>query len=382
MIISVFVFGVSNAQPSTENKQATKNDSIAMVNYVKKNCQAPKEYMLDKLAHYKLVIYGEVHKRKASWDLLRSILKDPSFSKKTGTVFLEIGRDNQAKMDSFFAGKQMDKEILLTVFRNIQMQGWDDRGMYEFIVDLWNLNKKLSRNNRVKVVLVDISRPWSSLKTKEEFINFFKNIPDRNQQMADLIGTTIASQSDRRGSLFVVGFGHAFKSKITFGEKSYVSAGAYLKERLSAKEVFITCPHSGIIGNTGKLKGMTTNGLFDYSFAENGNKPLSFNLANSPFGKEHFDLMIELPSESVGTFEDYFDGYIFFMPLADEGPYYVLPELFTEEFLQELHRRAGVCGYDQWQEYGAKIKDITMKDIHKYLEETSRNKYWKDVFSN
>jgi len=90
-------------------------------------------------------------------------------------------------------------------------------------------------------------------------------------------------------------------------------------------------------------------------------------------------LMIELPSECTGNFENYFDGYIFFMPLAEEGPYFTLPELFTEDFLQELRRRANICGYDEWQEYGVKIKEITMKDIHKYLQETSQNKYWKNI---
>lgn len=382
MIISVLIYGMSYAQQSTEKMQTSKNDSIAMVEYVKKNWQDPKEYMLDKLANYKLVIYGEVHKRKASWDLLKSILKDPAFSKKTGTIFLEIGRDNQDKMDSFFSNRKMDKEILLSVFRNIQMQGWDDRGMYEFIIDLWKLNKKLPINNKVKVVLVDVSRPWSSLKTKEEFSNFIKNIPDRNQQMADIIEKKINSQTDKRSSLFVVGFGHAFKSKIIIGENSYISAGAYLKEHFSDKEVFITCPHSGIFGKTGKMKARTNNGIFDYSFAKIDNKPVAFNLSNSPFGKKHFDLMIELPSESAGNFEDYFDGYIFFMPLAEEGPFYVLPELFTTDFLQELHRRSNICGYDEWQEYGFKIKDITMKDIHKYLQETSQNKYWKNILSD
>ena len=81
-------------------------------------------------------------------------------------VFLEIGRDNQEKMDLFFAKRKMDKEILLDILRNGQMEGWDDRGMYEFVIDLWKLNKKLSKKEKIKVVLADISRPWSSLKTK------------------------------------------------------------------------------------------------------------------------------------------------------------------------------------------------------------------------
>ena len=381
MIISVLIFGMTYAQQSTEKKQTSITDSIAMIEYVKRNGQNPKDYMLDKLTNHKLVVYGEVHKRKASWDLLKSVIEDPSFSKKTGIVFLEIGRDNQEKMDLFFAKRKMDKEILLDILRNGQMEGWDDRGMYEFVIDLWKLNKKLSKKEKIKVVLADISRPWSSLKTKEEFSNYFKTVPDRNQQMADIVEKNIKSQTDKRSGLFIVGFGHAFKSKITIGENTYASAGSLLKGRFSDQDIFITCPHSAIISNDGKIKGMTQNGLLDYSFAQNGNKPVAFNLGESPFGKKHFDLVVEIPSENIGSFENYFDGYIFFMPLTDEGPYYELPELFTESFLQELHRRADICGYDEWQEYGVKIKNITMDDINKYLRGVSQTKYWNNLQS-
>ena len=82
MIISVLIFGMTYAQQSTEKKQTSITDSIAMIEYVKRNGQNPKDYMLDKLTNHKLVVYGEVHKRKASWDLLKSVIEDPSFSKK------------------------------------------------------------------------------------------------------------------------------------------------------------------------------------------------------------------------------------------------------------------------------------------------------------
>ena len=124
---------------------------------------------------------------------------------------------------------------------------------------------------------------------------------------------------------------------------------------------------------------MTQNGLFDYVFAQDGNKPIAFDLKDSPFGKEHFDMVPEIPSESIGTYENCFDGYVFFKPLMDESPYYVLPELFTESFLQELRRRASICGYDDWQEYGVKVKNITMDDINKYLQGISQTKYWNNL---
>ena len=104
--------------------------------YVKNNGQDPKSILLDKLANHKLVIYGETHKRKASWDLLKSIIKDPSFHKTTGIVFLEMSSDSQEKIDRFFANDIMDSEILLDILRSVQLQGWDDRGMYEFVIDV------------------------------------------------------------------------------------------------------------------------------------------------------------------------------------------------------------------------------------------------------
>lgn len=378
-ITTLIVYGMANAQQPTETNLKTDTDTTKFVDYVKKNGQDPKTYVLDKLANHKLVIYSEVHKRKASWDLLKDIIKNPSFSKKTGIVFLEIGLDNQEKMDLFFANEKMDKEILLNILRNGQMEGWDDRGMYEFVINLWNLNKKLAKKDKIKVVLVDIARPWSSFKTNEDLINFFKTVPDRNQQMADIIEKVIKSQTDKRSSLFIVGFGHAFKSKITIGEKTYASAGSLLKERFSNQDVFITCPHSGINSNNGEIKEMTANGIFDFTFTKNKNKPVAFDLEGSPFGKLHFDLMVEIPSESAKNFENYFDGYIFFMPLMDEGPFYVLPELFTENFLQELHRRTNICGYEEWEVYGVKVKNITMADIDKYLQGISQTKYWNNL---
>ena len=378
-ISTLIICGIANAQQSTETNLTSQTDTVNFFDYLKKNGQEPQKYILDKLKNHKLVIYGEIHKRKASWDLLKSIIKEPSFSKNTGIVFLEIGHDNQEKMDQFFSNKKMNKEILLDIFRNGQMQGWDDRGMYEFVIDLWNLNKKLPKKRRIKVILADISRPWDSLKTNEDFIKMYKSVPDRNQQMADIIEKNIKSQIDKRSSLFIVGVFHTFKSKLTVGQNTYASAGSLLKERFSDKEVFITCPHSAIISNDGKITGMTQNGLFDYVFAQDGNKPIAFDLKDSPFGKEHFDMVPEIPSESIGTYENCFDGYVFFKPLMDESPYYVLPELFTESFLQELRRRASICGYDDWQEYGVKVKNITMDDINKYLQGISQTKYWNNL---
>ena len=355
----------------------------AFVSYLKKNGQAPKSFVLDKLANHKLVIYGETHKRKASWDLLKSVINDPSFSKRTGIVFLEMSSDSQEKMDRFFANESMDREIILDILRSVQSEGWDDRGMYEFVIDLWNLNRRLDEKEKIKVVLADIQRPFGSMKTQEDLLNWLVNAPDRDQQMADIIEASMKSRKDERGGLFIVGMGHAFKARIETDKFKWISAGARLKERFSEQDVFITLTHMPIMDNSGNVEGLTNNGIFDNAFERNRNKPVAFDLAGSPFGKERFDVITELNSfEGVGNYEDNFDGYIFLMPLKDEGPHYLLPELISEDFIQELRRRNGLVDGlvdGDWVEYGANLKEITLDDVRKYYQEQAQSKHWKNL---
>jgi len=360
-------------------------DTLAFVNYAKKNGQDPKAFLLHKLANYQLVICGELHKRKASWDLLQSVLNDPSFAKNTGTVFLEMSSNEQDKLNQFFAGKTLDKELLLDIFRGVQTEGWDDRGMYEFVIGLWNLNQKLPANQKIRVLLPDIERPYSTLMTSEEFNDHFRNIKDRNEEMADNVEAGLKSRSDNRGALFIVGVAHAFKSRVAMGGGGSApigtipkfSAGAQLKERLSDDNVYITFVHSAIVSNVGSGGGLTRKGIFDYAFAQTGNKPVAFNLKDSPFGKERFDSILELNFvEGIGSYENNFDGYIFLMPLRDEGAMYLLPELMSDDFLKELKRRAVLMGYDDWKEYGGRVKDLTIESVHKYYKEQSKGKYW------
>jgi len=257
--------------------------------------------------------------------------------------------------------------------------------MYEFVIGLWNQNQKLPANQKIRVLLADIARPYSTLTTTEEFNNYFNNAKDRNEKMADIVEAGLKSRSDNRAALFIVGVGHAFKARVAMGGGASApvgtipkfSAGAQLKERLSDNNVYITFTHSARINNRGSVSGLTRKGIFDYAFVQAGNKPMAFNLKDSPFGKERFDSILEFDFvEGIGSYENNFDGYIFLMPLRDEGAMYLLPELMNDDFLKELKRRAALMGYDDWREYGGRVKDLTIESVHKYYEEQSKGKYW------
>ena len=187
-------------------------DPVPFLRHLRDHGRAPKALILDALARHPLVIYGEIHRRKASWDLLITVLHDPAFAENVGTVFMELSADKQEALNAYFRKDNLDPEIILGIFRDVQIDGWYDKGMFDFLKEAWKLNKRLSPARQLRFVAVDEPRPFSSFTNKEELDSHFKRSLDRNEQMAKLIYETKSTQKDRRNSLFIVGIAHAYKS--------------------------------------------------------------------------------------------------------------------------------------------------------------------------
>ena len=370
--------------------EAVSKDTTAFANYLEKNGKPPKEYVIDALVSHKLVIYGEIHSRKVSWDLMKSVINSPEFSKCVSTIFLELSDNSQEDLDRFFTNKYKDPEIILNILRNEELFGWCDKGIYEFILDMWDLNNRLPRDKKIKVILTDVARPFKFLttNTKEDYLNFINKMPDRDEYMANKIETYFKSSSDKRNYLFIVGDGHAYKSSAQkpFGDPKMIlrSTGSILSEKLPEGSVFTICTHRPIISNNGGVYGLVRKGLFDYIFAQSGNRPVAFNLNNSPFGKEPFDASYEMCYDiNTGSFQECYDGYVFLQPVKDEPSEYYLPELYSDGFIAEMKRRALIVGKEDINLYGIKIKDIVrdqfMENMKKYYEGYKR---WDSMVSN
>ena len=362
-------------------------DTLSFVNYVKQHGTEPKEFLLETLSQYPLVIYGEYHRRKVSWDLLSSLLTDPRFPEIVGTVFVEMPAYQQDEFDRFYASEKLDTEIVLDIMRSFQINGWLDKGEYDFFVNLWKLNQTLPIEKRIRVVPTDEQPPWKLLNTKEDFDKWEENFMDRNTRMADVVENTLKTKTDRRNCLFVVGYGHAYKSHFPGlqstlkGQEPALSAGAQLAQRLSGEKVFTIFQHTPIGNNNGYLPGLIRQGLFDYVFEINGNKPVAFPLVNSPFGAEPYDADYDMCFDRrVGNFEDNFDGYIFLQPLKDEeGDYILYEEIWSDTFVDELKRRLAFINRDINRWFGIE-GEITKEKIIKVFKEDEGKKRWGYLF--
>jgi hypothetical protein len=193
--------------------------------------------------------------------------------------------------------------------------------------------------------------------------------------MAKIIYNYLNSNTDKRNSLFIVGLDHARKSSPNLPKKT----GTLLKQ-LMGKNVFSITSHTMISDNAHWL-GKVRYGLFDCVFEKNKNKPVAFDLKNSPFGKEPFDMLQDVRFEyGCGNYEDFYDGYLFLCPLEKESYEYELKELFTPAFVEELKRRAYISNSNEAY-YNIPANEISVEKICNQLDadlQKSKNqRYWK-----
>lgn len=186
-------------------------DTLSFISYLKDNARDPKEFVLEKLSKYKLVMYCEIHRRKVSWDFLEEILKDKRFVENTGVIFMELGSDKQKDIDKFLSGKKPESELLLSIFRDYIVPGWDDKGKFDFIKFVWQINKNAPADKKIRIIAVDTPRPFASFKSKEDIRENDAKY-DRDEFMADTILKYLELNKDKRNAIFVVGSGHVQKA--------------------------------------------------------------------------------------------------------------------------------------------------------------------------
>lgn len=308
---------------------------------------SPKEFMLSQLASHRLVIGGEYHRRKVSWDMYSELISDPRFADVCGTIFMELPSHRQAMMDAFMNANTMNPELILSIFRDEQIYGWWDKGEYDFICQVWRLNRKLPAEKRIAVRLADFQIPFSAIQTPDEYKAAVGSEESRNTHMADVIEKYISGKEDHRNCLFMVGAAHVYKSPVPSVGENVPTAGAQLAERLGASDVFLVFQHALPRDNSGRHQSQIRGGIFDQAFEMNGNRPVGFILAGSPFGEEPFDGLYELKYNiKAGRYKDNYDGYLFLHELSGEPQNGPLMEVFDDAFIAEMNRRFHYAGMD------------------------------------
>jgi len=301
-----------------------------------------------------------VHHRPRYWAFNKSLISDPEFSKTVGTIYLELPANKQSAVNKFLANKKLDKSLPIEVLRDMLWMGWPDKPMLDFFVEVWFANQKLAFDDRIRIVLVDVERPWSKIHDSNNLP--FSGI-DRDKYMAEKIINDLQKNRDGRNCIFIVGFAHAFKNLRYTNGDPFKTAGYYLKEAIGKEKIHCIFPHTCIMNNFGHVQERLCMGLFESAFDKMGNREIAFPLDKGPFGREEFDAMPRMLVE--GQYRDAFGSYLYLGPLENEIFSPLIENFYTDEFTKEVGRRHEVLFQRTWTEVEG--QELTPENFKKWM---------------
>ena len=337
--------GLPKVEPVSDPEQVLD----PYVQYLEEKAEDPKTLVLRALNTHQITIMGEVHHRPRYWAFNSALISDPAFAENVGTLYMELPMHNQDKTDAFLAGSTCDRSLVIDILRDMLWMGWPDQGMLKFFEAVWYKNQALPENQRLRIVLVDMARPWSKIKEREDWRQYDC---DRDKLMADNIKEDRKAHSnDMRHGLFLVGVGHTALGARYYGGVPDETAGWHLVQALGREQIYAITQHQCVMTNMGRVDGRLCLGLFDSAFAQLNGNATAFGLAEGPFGQQRYDASPDADIRS--TYADGFDAYLYLGPLETESFSPLIRGFYTDAFVQELERRHRIMYGKSWSEaYG------------------------------
>lgn len=308
--------------------------------FLKQEAADPQAFALKALAERPLVIMGEVHNRPRYWAFNTALVRSPEFTRRAKVIYLEFPINDQPLMDRFFAAPTNDPTPVIEMLRDMFENGWPDQPTVEFCQAVWEVNQKLPTEQRLRIELVDMERPWKKIQERQDWRKY--NV-DRDAFMAENILRDLRKhRDDERHALFIVGWMHARKNLTNPGGDPIKSAGWHLQTALGATNVLAIFPHCPVMANRGEVNGRLGLGLFDSAFAALTNRSMVFPLDYGPFGELPFDASMDFVTSD--PYRAGFDAFLYLGPLEDEIMSPLVPGFYTDEYAKEVDRRMRLMG--------------------------------------
>jgi hypothetical protein len=295
----------------------------------------PKALLLEAVSKHPIVVIGELHHRPAYWEFNSSLVEDARFVDQVGIIYFELPQNDQPLVDRFLAASELDIAPIIEVLRDMFEMGWPDQAMLDFFVAVWKVNQFLPAANRLRIVLVDMARPWKEINERKDWRKYDA---DRDALMAkNILRDRRLSAGGGRHALFITGATHALLNLQQPTGQPFRSAAWHLRDELGPEKVFVVLQHRQVSSNLGRVEGRVALGLFDSAFAALANRPIAFPLDHGPFGEQLFDASLDHPTAS--RYRDVANAYLYLGPVENEVFFPLIPGFYTTEHMREIDRR-------------------------------------------
>jgi hypothetical protein len=360
IIILILSFSLSSAV-FTQTLQP--NDSIKpFVDYLTHvTSLTPKEYVLKSFEDKDIIVISErLHPEFTQYEMIVDIIRDQRFK---GNVYTEVGVFNSGNAINEFLGKEglskeKVEEEILNIFKDLDFFPlWPNYNYYYLIKSIYEINQQRSGDDKIFLYPMDLIFDWRSIKCNEQYSMFMDMMEPQNNN------PPVIDRNAVMGKHFVLAYVdakylHPNKRKalvIMNTYHGYTRIPAYLPNPAepfiysTAEYIYKTFPKitKGVLINfypTSNTIKLVAGGKWDAAFKIAGNKDIGFDLKGTPFGETKFD-MYNFGGRAYKSvsFEDLFDGFIFYKPIEDFKVAVGIPNIFNDSlFVEEYYRRSAI----------------------------------------
>lgn len=355
LFLLAMLLTVTFAVAQTDERTKKQKDYLS---FIQGQTISPFDYLSQKIKQYNVVSLGEDHWIKDHMlflaDYLDYVANDTTFH--IDALAWESGNSiDQKKADTLMMSKTFREDLALQILRDApDTYGWPYKEALEDIKALWRYNR--AQDKFTRLLLLD---PPYMLQLFDG--DKYEYTLSRDQSTANKIAGYVGSN---RKVLYYAGSSHTMRQ---FHSSYNSKSGMYNVQATAGKILSVLYPNrvftiklwGGLMGSNGYIPSAddfrwerSSDGLADEAFRCNGNRPVGFDIAGSPFANIlisdffHFQYSERMLSKSNGSpfranesLGDRVDGIIFFRPVNEFSIPHFEPKMFDDVFLKRIEKR-------------------------------------------
>lgn len=345
LLFAVLIFILSCSASGQENRATQPGyDKQGLVGYLRSHSMTPTEYVVSKFGRYDIVFLGEEHYIKQNLEFVQELI--PALYR--GGIYnlgIEFGVDDfQPDVDRLITADHYEEDLARKImFKDFVI--WANTDYMDIYRKAWEFNHSLAKGaKKFRVVNLNYRPDWSALqgpRTHEVMDKvWFKGDPD--VYMGNTVLHEFADKHEK--ALVYAGFHHTFthyhQPYYDFQAQKLNSfttsrMGNVVYDQIPSR-VFLILLHAPWTNREGWGHWSSpVGGAIEAVMQEMQNRPVGFDVEDSPFGKlrdPNTYYSIGYPGFTLATITD---GYIFLVPFRKFQSVTVDDKFITTANLQE-----------------------------------------------
>ncbi len=291
--------------------------------FIKEKGMDPSEYLVSKFKRYDLVLLGENHAIKEHLDYVKNLIPQ-LYENGVTNLCMEFGSfEMQNKLDSMVNAPEYNEQLArdMMFFYNV---GWSYKEYTDIYRKVWEFNQTLpAGQKKFRIINISYQYDWSKYgfpKTPENMSKvFYLGTPDDFR--TKIIEKEVIDKKEK--ALVYMGSVHAFtkyhmpilkmnNDNFCDYDTGFVGNRLYRKYPNKIFNIMLHFPLEA--RDKSKVSWVSpANGVIEAIMNMNNDKPVGFDLMNTPLGRLPDNSFFSLCHNDF-RMEDFFDGYIFISP--------------------------------------------------------------------